>query len=70
MNHSISSVEAERLNVSIKRNNRKVYSRRVLKENVELYLIMLPVFIHIFIFSYIPMYGIVITFQNYYPEGT
>jgi len=70
MNHSISSIEAERLNVSIKRNDRKVYSRRVLKENVELYLIMLPVLIHIFIFSYIPMYGIVIAFQNYYPGSS
>jgi len=37
------------------------------RENMQLYLIMLPVLIHIFIFSYIPMYGIVIAFQNYYP---
>lgn len=40
---------------------------RNIKENIELYLIMLPVLIHIFIFCYIPMYGIVIAFQNYYP---
>ncbi|WP_195575307.1 ABC transporter permease [Paenibacillus sp. 1001270B_150601_E10] len=38
-----------------------------LRDNVQLYLIMLPVLVHIFIFSYIPMYGIVIAFQNYYP---
>ncbi|WP_018756937.1 ABC transporter permease [Paenibacillus terrigena] len=38
-----------------------------LRENMQLYLIMLPVLLHIFIFSYIPMYGIVIAFQNYYP---
>lgn len=37
------------------------------RENIKLYLIMLPVLIHIFIFSYIPMYGIVIAFQDYYP---
>lgn len=37
------------------------------RENVQLYLIMLPVLLHILIFSYIPMYGIVIAFQNYYP---
>jgi len=41
--------------------------RRRIKENIELYLIMLPVLVHIFIFSYIPMYGIVIAFQDYYP---
>lgn len=40
---------------------RKVY------ENIQLYLIMLPVLIHVFIFCYIPMYGILIAFQDYYP---
>lgn len=30
-----------------------------------LYLILLPVLIHLFIFSYLPMYGLVIAFQNY-----
>ncbi|NOU85577.1 ABC transporter permease subunit [Paenibacillus sp. LMG 31460] len=38
-----------------------------LRENMQLYLIMLPVLLHIFIFSYIPLYGIVIAFQDYYP---
>ncbi|WP_339369977.1 ABC transporter permease [Paenibacillus elgii] len=28
---------------------------------------MLPVLLHIFIFCYIPMYGVVIAFQDYYP---
>lgn len=41
-------------------------SRRV-RESIELYLIMLPVLIHIFIFHYIPMYGVAIAFQDYYP---
>lgn len=40
------------------------------RENIKLYLIMLPVLIHIFIFSYIPMYGIVIAFQDYYPGNS
>ena len=40
------------------------------KENIELYLIMLPVLLHIFIFSYIPLYGIVIAFQNYFPGSS
>jgi len=43
------------------------FNKRLLKENMELYIIILPVLIHIFIFSYIPLYGIVIAFQNYYP---
>ncbi|WMT42313.1 ABC transporter permease subunit [Paenibacillus sp. D2_2] len=38
-----------------------------LRDNAQLYLIMLPVLVHLFIFSYIPMYGIVIAFQDYYP---
>ncbi len=37
------------------------------KEAVKLYLIMLPVLIYIFIFSYIPLYGVVIAFQDYTP---
>lgn len=48
----------------VKRNK---ISRRTWKENAELYLIMLPVLIHIFVFSYIPLYGILIAFQNYLP---
>lgn len=41
--------------------------KRSLSNNAQLYLIMLPVLIHIFIFCYIPMYGLVIAFQDYYP---
>ena len=42
-------------------------NRELLKENVELYSIMLPVLVLIFIFCYVPMYGIVIAFQKYAP---
>lgn len=42
-------------------------SRDLLRENVELYSILLPTLALIFIFCYIPMYGIVISFQNYAP---
>lgn len=41
--------------------------KRSLKENLVLYGIMSPVLVHIFIFFYIPMYGVVIAFQNYFP---
>ncbi|MDD6174185.1 MAG: ABC transporter permease subunit [Firmicutes bacterium] len=37
------------------------------KEQYQLYLIMAPVLIHIFIFCYVPLYGILIAFQNYAP---
>ncbi len=49
---------------------RKMKKARNIKENIELYLIMLPVLVHIFIFCYIPMYGIVIAFQNYLPGSS
>ncbi|MEG0691455.1 MAG: ABC transporter permease subunit [Oscillospiraceae bacterium] len=50
-----------------KKTNKKKYSKDILKENLELYAIMLPVIILIFIFCYIPLYGLVIAFQNYVP---
>ena len=40
-------------------------SRRI--EMLQIYSLMIPVFILIFIFSYIPLYGIVIAFQDYVP---
>lgn len=43
------------------------YSKDHIKENVELYAIMLPVLIIIFIFCYIPLYGLLIAFQDYQP---
>ncbi len=46
------------------------YSPDFIKENIELYLIMLPVLVLIFIFCYIPMYGLVIAFQNYTPGAS
>lgn len=41
--------------------------KRDTKENLELYAIMLPTIVLIFIFMYIPLYGIVIAFQDYIP---
>ena len=46
------------------------WRKRLLKDNLVLYGIMLPVLLHIFIFSYIPMYGIVIAFQDYFPGSS
>ena len=47
--------------------NRQKITKGLLKENMELYSIMLPTIILVFIFCYIPMYGVVIAFQNYAP---
>lgn len=55
------------LAVSIKGKLGTAYKRRVIKENIQMYSLILPVLIHIFIFSYIPLYGLAIAFQNYYP---
>lgn len=38
------------------------YSKHRIKENIELYAIMLPVIIMIIIFCYIPLYGLIISF--------
>lgn len=39
----------------------------LVKENIELYAIMLPTLILIFVFCYIPIYGLLIAFQDYSP---
>lgn len=43
----------------------KIQLKRNTKDNIEYYLYMLPVMILIFIFSYIPLFGILIAFQDY-----
>lgn len=50
-----------------KKAKKRKINRDLLHENLELYSIMLPVLAMIFIFCYIPMYGIVIAFQKYVP---
>lgn len=46
---------------------KKRISQSDLIENIKLYLLASPVLIHIFIFCYIPMYGVLIAFQDYHP---
>ncbi len=41
---------------------------RDFKRNKMLYFILLPVIVYYIIFSYLPMYGVVIAFQNYKPR--
>ena len=52
---------------SVARAGKKRISRSDLIENIKLYLLASPVLIHIFIFCYIPMYGVLIAFQDYHP---
>ncbi len=46
---------------------RPKYTREQIYENIELYLIMLPVLILIFMMCYLPLYGLLIAFQDYTP---
>lgn len=54
-------------NTQATRKRKAKYGREVTRENLQLYSLMLPVFILVIIFCYVPMYGIVIAFQNYTP---
>ncbi len=49
---------------------KKKYGKGVISENLQIYAMMLPTLILIFIFCYIPMYGIVIAFQDYVPGAS
>lgn len=46
------------------------YGRDVIRENRQIYLLMLPTIVLIFIFCYIPMYGLIIAFQDYLPGNS
>ncbi len=48
--------------------NFMVRLQRDFKANKYIYLLLLPVVIYLFIFSYIPMYGVVIAFKNFKPR--
>jgi putative aldouronate transport system permease protein len=48
-------------------NARGSFKRNRISENVQLYSILLPFLILLFVFCYIPMYGVVIAFQDYIP---
>lgn len=49
---------------------KKKMTKQEIKENCILYAIFLPVLIHIVVFCYIPMYGIIIAFQDYSPGNS
>lgn len=45
----------------------KLKKRKITLSNAQILLFLLPAFLFVFIFNYIPMYGILIAFQNYIP---
>ncbi len=46
---------------------RKARRKRVIKETATLYLFLLPAIVLLFLFSYRPMYGVLLAFQDYLP---
>ena len=57
----------EKLTARVHGMRKKKVRRDILQENVEVWSMMLPVLILIFIFSYIPLWGVVIAFEDYKP---
>ncbi|MEG0692188.1 MAG: ABC transporter permease subunit [Oscillospiraceae bacterium] len=57
------SISDEKLHIKTKNS----FMDKSILKNADVYLMMLPVLIHIFVFCYIPMYGVIIAFQNYSP---
>ena len=64
---SVSVSAAEKRSAGGKR--RRKYSKEQLHENVELYLIMLPVLVLIFLMCYLPLYGLVRTTRRECPSS-
>jgi len=46
---------------------KRARKRRIIKDNVTFYIMLLPLVVLMFLFDYRPMYGIVIAFQDYLP---
>ena len=48
--------------------SRKLTWRRDWKMNKWLYMLAIPVFLYFFLFHYLPMFGLVISFQDFKPQ--
>ena len=51
-----------------KEKTKKIGFCREMKKNGLLYLLVLPVIAFYFVFNYMPMYGVLMSFQNYSPR--
>ena len=49
-------------------NHRLERARRIIRGNWQLYMLVLPAFIWLVIFMYVPMYGVIIAFKDYNPS--
>ena len=49
--------------------SRMTIKKNKVLQNYQLYLMLLPTLIFIFIFCYIPMYGVLMAFQDYTPTA-
>ena len=49
---------------------KKKYGEGIIKENLQVYALMLPTLLLILLFCYVPMYGIIIAFQDYVPGSS
>lgn len=62
--------EAAAVNKRVKKKFPMANNRKDRKDNITMILMCLPVFLHLFIFSYLPMIGVVIAFKDYrYDKG-
>jgi len=50
-----------------KQSTRGKISKSERRENLELYIFLLPSLLLVFIFAYVPLYGLLIAFQDYAP---
>ena len=62
--------ELRKRNKGNQKKKKIVVTEAVIKENIKLYAFMIPVFILIAIFSYGPMFGLIIAFQDYMPGSS
>jgi putative aldouronate transport system permease protein len=62
-----SKLKQQRRTATVAKKKKRPTTPAVIRENIQLYLLMLPVFILIVIFCYGPMFGLVIAFQDYMP---
>ncbi len=54
-------------NILVTAKKKRRFTQERIKENIELYSLMIPVMILITVFAYIPIYGAVVAFQDYAP---
>lgn len=60
-------MQLKRVNPPIVKANSSISFSKYFKQNIWLYIFLMPGFIYLFIFNYFPMYGIIIAFKNFTP---